>query len=74
MFIRVPHIPAKGENVHAVDVQYSLCGKGANQAAQCARLGLSAFMCGCVGRDDAGSCLIEGLQKSGVDTSFGNDD
>lgn len=70
MFIRVPHIPAKGENVHAVDVQYSLGGKGANQAAQCARLGLNTFMCGCVGQDDAGSCLIEGLQKSGVDTSF----
>lgn len=65
----VNRLPAQGETMTADGVQFCCGGKGANQAAQCVRLGLPTFMVGAVGTDYMGDALLDGLAQSGVDTA-----
>jgi ribokinase len=65
--VGVPHLPAPGETVVGGDVTRHLGGKGANQAVAAARLGRRTAMVGCVGDDDAGRALVEGLEADGID-------
>ena len=63
-------LPEIGETLTADSVSFSGGGKGANQAVQCAKLGLETFMVGKVGNDGFGTKLLADLKEYGVDTSF----
>ncbi|MFH4976972.1 hypothetical protein AB6A40_003681 [Gnathostoma spinigerum] len=62
--------PQPGETVIGKSFKSGAGGKGANQAAQAARLGAKTAMIGCVGDDVFGPLNIEALKKSGVNTDF----
>src|SRR5512135_3807898 len=66
---RLPRLPHAGETLRGSDFFTAPGGKGANQAAACARLGASVTMIGRVGRDVFGSALRAGLKGLGVDVS-----
>jgi ribokinase len=63
---RVPRLPVPGETLHGSDFFTAPGGKGANQAAACARLGASVAMLGRVGDDVFGIALRDGLKNLGV--------
>ena len=67
---RVPRLPAPGETLRGSDFFTAPGGKGANQAAACARLGTPTYMVGRVGEDAFGSSLRASLEESGVDVSL----
>lgn len=67
--VKVPRIPAPGETISGGGLVTSAGGKGANQAAACAKLGGSVAMIGRVGRDDFGRRMTAGLASLGVDVS-----
>ena len=66
--IRGERMPAKGESVIGASFNTFPGGKGANQAAQLARLGLETHMLGRVGGDAYGDQLIDSLREAGVRT------
>jgi ribokinase len=65
--VNVPRIPLPGETISGGSLVTSAGGKGANQAATCARLGKQVAMIGCVGEDDFGRRMKTGLSLVGVD-------
>ena len=69
-FIHVHELPKKGETKQITTIDSGDGGKGANQAYQCACLGLKTFMVGAVGNDSYGSLLLDSLKKSGADVSL----
>lgn len=69
-FLKVPHLVAEGENLHATSIIHSIGGKGSNQAVQCAKLGLETYMVGAVGRDSIGDEMIESMKNAGVDVRY----
>jgi ribokinase len=66
--IQVPRIPSPGETISGGNLLTNAGGKGANQAIACACLGKKVAMVGCVGNDDFGRSLKNGLNTKGVDT------
>lgn len=68
--VNVPRIPLPGETISGGNLLTSAGGKGANQAAACARLGRQVAMVGSVGQDDFGRRMKGNLEKFGVDTSL----
>ena len=62
-------LPKVGETVFGTSFLKSFGGKGANQAVQCARLGIKVGMAGVVGQDSYGSEYLAQLGAEGVDTS-----
>ena len=66
--LRTEKFPAPGETVVGTDLSLIPGGKGANQAVALSRLGASASLLGCVGKDPWGEELIEKLEENGVDT------
>ncbi len=64
---RVPRLPLPGETLRGSDFFTAPGGKGANQAAACARLGAEVAMIGRVGEDVFGAALRDGLKGLGVD-------
>jgi ribokinase len=66
---RVPRLPVAGETLRGSDFFTAPGGKGANQAAACARLGAGVAMLGRVGQDVFGTALCAGLQSLHVDAS-----
>ena len=68
--VGVERHPRPGETVLGSDHFRSPGGKGANQAVAAARLGASVGLVGCVGDDDVGHALVQGLAQSGVDTDM----
>ncbi|KAA8894229.1 Ribokinase-like protein, partial [Sphaerosporella brunnea] len=68
-----PRLPAAGETLAANDFHMAAGGKGANQAAACARLSRphsnNVRMAGAVGGDAFGPLLLRALQRSGVDVA-----
>jgi len=73
-----PRVPDAGETLTASSFSTGLGGKGANQAVACARLSRNAKgqdvivdvgMIGCVGDDDFGNLLKQGLEQDGLDVS-----
>ncbi|WP_412026492.1 ribokinase [Deinococcus yunweiensis] len=69
ILLRVPHLPLAGETMHSQGLERIPGGKGANQAAACAALGVPTRMIGAVGTDDAGTLLQGALRDRGVDVS-----
>ncbi len=63
---RCDHLPRPGQTVFGSDFFTAPGGKGANQAVAAARLGASVTMAGCVGDDQFGRGLLNGLQADGV--------
>lgn len=61
-------LPKTGETVFGKSFQQSFGGKGANQAVQCARLGVKTTMVGCVGPDSYGDEYLQQLQREGVNS------
>lgn len=64
---RLPRLPTPGETLIGSDFFTAPGGKGANQAAACARLGAVVTMLGRVGNDVFGSALCDSLKTLGVD-------
>jgi ribokinase len=65
---RVKHLPAQGQTITAVSYQRAAGGKGANQAVAAARQGATVGMIGCVGQDDIGNTLVNGLSQDNINT------
>ncbi|PAF39208.1 hypothetical protein CHH58_00710 [Terribacillus saccharophilus] len=69
IIVKQQRMPHKGETFIADTLIQGPGGKGANQAAQCAKLGLPTMMIGKVGQDRFGDALVGSLTAIGVDTS-----
>lgn len=69
IIMKQKRMPLLGETYTADSINYSGGGKGANQAVQCAKLGIDTIMVGKVGRDAFGDTLVENLEGYGVDCS-----
>ena len=61
---------AVGETLLGKSFEKNFGGKGANQAVQCQRLGISTAFIGRVGADSYGSEYIANFQKEGIATTF----
>jgi ribokinase len=66
-FVRVEHVPATGEIVHAQETWSEAAGGGAVAAFQLARLAGSSTLFTAVGADELGSRVAEELGRYGVD-------
>ena len=63
-------LPTPGETVTGFNYQITAGGKGANQAAAAARLGIQTYFLGKIsGRDKLAQVLWDGFSRAGVDTS-----
>lgn len=69
LVIQSPYLPAAGETLAGKGFLTNPGGKGANQAAACAKLGGRVHMAGCIGDDGFGKQMLEQLNGYGVDTS-----
>ena len=65
-FYRVPHMPAPGETLAALEHSVGLGGKGANQSVASARAGAQVCHVGAVGPE--GDWCVDVLTQAGVDT------
>lgn len=63
----VPHLPAAGETLAAIELTTGLGGKGANQSVAAARAGARVVHLGAVGAD--GGWAVARLARFGVDVS-----
>jgi ribokinase len=67
---KAKRLPAVGETVEGLGVEWIPGGKGANQAVQAALLGAQTWFVGCVGEDESGSVLEASLKSRGVHTDY----
>ncbi|WP_175074372.1 ribokinase [Terribacillus sp. AE2B 122] len=70
IIVKQQRMPHQGETFIADALIQGPGGKGANQAAQCAKLGMPTMMIGKVGQDRFGDALVGSLAAIGVDTSY----
>ena len=63
-------LPRAGETYVVDGVRCAGGGKGANQAVQCAKLGLPVRMAGLIGPDPMGEQILQDMNAFGVDTSL----
>ncbi|MEH7252799.1 ribokinase [Neobacillus niacini] len=68
--LKQERLPEIGETITVDGVSFCGGGKGANQAVQCAKLGLETYMIGSVGNDHYGTILIDSLKKYNVKTDY----
>ncbi len=64
---KATRLPRVGETVDGFTVDMYVGGKGSNQAVQAARLGADTCFIGCIGSDQQGIAVREGLASKGVD-------
>jgi ribokinase len=69
LVVRCHHVPSRGETVMSTGWLTNPGGKGANQAVQAARMGVTTAFIGRIGSDSFGRELLEGLHRYGVGTS-----
>lgn len=67
--LKIKNMPKVGETTVAYGYAFTLGGKGANQAVQCAKLGIKTYMLGVVGNDYMGNFVLKELQEYKVDIS-----
>ncbi|WP_374290823.1 ribokinase [Paenirhodobacter enshiensis] len=65
---RLPHLPAPGETLAALDYRVGLGGKGANQSVALARAGAEVRHLGAIGAD--GRWMVARMSDAGVDCRF----
>ena len=65
-FVRVDHVPARGEIVHAGEVWGEAAGGGAVAAVQLARLAGSSALFTALGDDELGERVVPELERLGV--------
>lgn len=70
LHLRVERLPAAGETVLASELSRLPGGKGANQAAALAGLGVDVQFLGAVGRDAEGALSRAALESAGVGTRW----
>jgi ribokinase len=70
LIIEQDRVPRLGETFRGNDLKTAAGGKGANQAAQCGKLGLNTYLVGCVGNDIFADTLLTSLKESNVNTSY----
>lgn len=70
IILKMRKLPELGETLPADEAAFSAGGKGANQAVQAAKLGISTYLAGCVGTDAMGGFLLEEACKYGVNTDY----
>ncbi|MFE8700841.1 ribokinase [Cytobacillus sp. FJAT-54145] len=63
-------LPVIGETFTADSVAFTGGGKGANQAVQCAKLGLETYMVGKVGNDNFGPELLSKMENYGLNVDY----
>jgi ribokinase len=68
--LKQERLPEIGETITVDGVSFCGGGKGANQAVQCAKLGLETYMVGKVGNDHFGTILIDSLKRYNVKTDY----
>lgn len=66
ILVQQDRLPDIGETFTGNELMLMPGGKGANQAVQCAKLGLDVTMVGCVGNDIYGNELIKSLDENHV--------
>ncbi|WP_033790788.1 ribokinase [Pantoea septica] len=66
ILVQQDRLPKTGETFTGNELMLMPGGKGANQAVQCAKLGLNVNMVGCVGNDIYGNDLIKSLDENNV--------
>ena len=69
VFMHVPSIPNKGEDIQVKSMSSAPGGSAANCASVAANLGVSTCFVGNIGNDATGMLLRQDLEKSGVNTS-----
>ncbi|WPS87287.1 ribokinase [Brevibacillus halotolerans] len=67
--VEAPRQPKMGETISGDHVHFIPGGKGANQAAACARLGAQTSMIGSLGRDAFGDSLEQAMKQEGIQVS-----
>jgi ribokinase len=65
-FVRVEHVPARGEIVHAGETWCEVAGGGAVAAVQLARLAGSSTLFTAIGDDELGQQVVPELERHGV--------
>jgi len=65
----VRRMPRTGETIHGSSFHQGFGGKGANQAAQAAKLGSKTVFCGGVGSDTFGGQMLDNFKQLGIDTT-----
>lgn len=70
LIFKQKRLAVKGETYPADSMTTAGGGKGANQAVQCAKLGVTTYLVGAVGRDVFGDYLLDGLTQYGVNTDY----
>ena len=65
----VRRMPRTGETIHGSSFHQGFGGKGANQAAQAAKLGSHTLFCGGVGSDTFGGQMLDNFKQLGIDTN-----
>jgi ribokinase len=68
LVVEAERMPVLGETLSGRCFSTRPGGKGANQAVAASRLGASVSIIGCVGQDDHGRQLVDGLQQENIDT------
>lgn len=68
MILKVKRLPYEGETMAAEGVSMAAGGKGSNQAAQAAKLGIPTYLIGAVGNDSMGEFLLAEAGKYGIIT------
>ncbi len=67
LVVRAPRFPRAGETLAGRHFTTAPGGKGANQAVAARRAGGQVAMAGCVGDDEFGTALRQGLAAEGID-------
>jgi ribokinase len=70
LVVEAERLPVLGETLSGRCFSTKPGGKGANQAVAASRLGASVSIIGCVGQDDHGRQLVDGLQRENIDTRY----
>lgn len=68
IILKSSRLPERGETMPVNNASFSAGGKGANQAVQAAKLGVPAYLVGCVGEDAQGAYLLQTASTYGVNT------
>ena len=70
MFMKMDHLPARGETVTNASFHQVFGGKGANQAVAVARSGGDVAFVNCVGEDANAKPMVDSFKVDGINTEY----